>query len=65
MLVKKRVPLTILYLTINYYDECNDFLCGPYARDIIDILWVNDCVLTMTYEFLTMRSPKYYKLDVM
>ena len=29
-----------------------------------DILWMNDCVLTMIYESLAMGSPKWDRLDM-
>ena len=35
----------------------------PLTRDTKDILWMDDHVLTMTYESLATGSPKRHRLD--
>ena len=57
-------PCMILYQVINYVDSCHSSVCGPLTLDNKDILWMDNHILTMTYEFLVTRSPKYHRLDM-
>ena len=42
----------VLYLTVNQVDSYHGCVCGPLTRDTKDILWMDDCVLIITYESL-------------
>ena len=53
----------ILYLNFNQVDLCHDCVCGPLIGDTKDILWMDDRVLIIIYEYLAMRSLKRYMLD--
>ena len=57
-------PLIVLYLIFNLvysYYSCVD---GQMTWDTKDILWMDDNILIMIYEFLTMESKKYHILDM-
>ena len=50
-------PSIVLCQTVNQVDSCHGCVLGPLTSDTKDILWTNDCVLTMTYESIAMGSP--------
>ena len=54
----------VLYLTVNQVNLCHGCVCGSLTRDIKDILWMDDCVLIMTYESLAMGYLKRDILDI-
>ena len=56
-------PRMVLYLTVNRVDSCHGCVCGPLTRDTNDILWMDDCVLIMTYESLTTGYLKRHILE--
>ena len=56
-------PWMVLYLTVNQVDLCHDCVCGPLTWDTKDSLWMDDCVLIMTYEFLVTGYLKCHILD--
>ena len=53
----------VLYLTVNQVDSCHGCVCGPLTWDTKDILWMDDCVLIMTYESLVKGYLKRHILD--
>ena len=53
----------VLYLIFNQVDSCHGCVCGPLTLDNIEILWIDDYVLIMTYESLATRSLKCYIFD--
>ena len=57
-------PQMILYLVFNQIDLCHGYVFGSLTRDTKDILWMDDCVLIITYESLATKSLKYHKLDM-
>ena len=56
-------PWIVLYLTVNQVDLCHGCVCGPLTWDTKDILWMDDCVLIMTYESLDTGYLKRHILD--
>ena len=44
-------PLMILYLTINLFNSCHDFVHDPLTSDTKDNLWMYYHVLIMTYKY--------------
>ena len=56
-------PLMILYQTINEVDSCYGSVCGPLTWETKDIMWMDDHVLTITYESVAAKSLKIYILD--
>ena len=44
----------VFYLTINQVDSYHGCVCSLLTFDTKDILWIDDCVLIMTYKFLVM-----------
>ena len=53
----------VLYLTINQVDSYHGCVFGPLTWDTKDILYMDECVLIITYEFLATRSLKCNILD--
>ena len=51
-------PWIILYLIFNFVDSCHYFVYGPLIWDTKDNLWVDDCILIITYEPLATWSSK-------
>ena len=56
-------PWMVLYLTVNQVDSCRGYVCGPLTWDTKDILWMDDPVLSMTYESLATGYLKHHILD--
>ena len=55
------IPLILLSLNFKYVDSCHVSrvcVCGHLTLDTKDILWMDDCVLIMTYGSLAMNSSK-------
>ena len=57
-------PWMVLCQIVNQVDSCHGCARGPLTWDTKDILWMEDRVLTMTYESLAMGSPKRHRLDM-
>ena len=53
----------VLYLTVNQVDWCNGCVCDPLIWDTKYILWMDDCVLIITYESLATGYLKRHILD--
>ena len=53
----------VIYLTVNQVDSCHGCVRGPLTLDTKDILWIDDRVLTMTYDSLATGSPNRHRLD--
>ena len=51
-------PLMVLCQTVNQVYSCHGCARGLLTRDTKDILWMDDRVLTMTYESIATGSPK-------
>ena len=56
-------PSMVLCQIVNQVDSCHGCVRGPLTSDTKDILWMDDRVLTMTYDSLAMGSPKRHTLD--
>ena len=54
----------VLCQTINQVDSHQDCVRDPLSLDTKDILWVDDRISTMTYESISIRSPKYHRVDI-
>ena len=54
----------ILCQIVNQVDSCHSCVRGPLTLDTKDILWMEDRVLTMTYESLATGSQKGHRLDM-
>ena len=49
---------------MNQVESYHNCVCSPLTRDTKDILWMDDCVLIMTYESLCTRPLKRHTLDI-
>ena len=56
-------PLMVFYQIANQVDSCHGCVHGLLTRNTKDILWMDDRVLTMTYESLVTGSLKRHRLD--
>ena len=56
-------PYESLGLVINHIDSYHSCIRGHLTLDTNDIFWINDYVLIMNYEFLSMRFSKYHTFD--
>ena len=54
----------VLYLTMNQVDSCQGCVCGHLTKDIQDILWMDGCIVIMTYEYITKESLTRQILDM-
>ena len=55
-------PQMILYLTFNHVNLYHGYVCGPLTWDAKYSLWVEICVLIMTYLSLVTRYLKFHIL---
>ena len=42
-------PWIVLCQIVNHIDSCQGYVRGHLTWDTKDILWIDDCVLTITY----------------
>ena len=56
--------LMILYLAVNQVDSCHSCEYDPSTRDTKDILWIDFCVLILTYESIVSGFIKHHILDM-
>ena len=56
-------PWMVLYPIVTQVDSCHVCVHDPLTWDTKAILWMDDCVLIITYESLATQYPKRHILD--
>ena len=49
--------LNDILLTLNHFDICHDYVCGPLTKETKEVLWIDYRVLITSYKSLAIGYP--------